>query len=127
MPTRLIARHDTADLPRFRALDTDGTPLSLAGATVTYTLRERAGTAYLVLHGAATVANQETNPGEAYYRWGDGETGTDSAALVALAYGAYKDYVEEWEVHFADGTIETFPKRPQDRVIVRILADLDNT
>ena len=77
--------------------------------------------------GSATVANQTTNPGEAFYAWQAGETGTDSAALMALAFGEYLDYVEEWEVTYPGGLIESFPVRRQDTVYVRIKADLDNT
>jgi hypothetical protein len=110
-----------------QALDQDGMPIDLTGATVRYTLRERTGTGFLVTRGAATLVNQTTYPGEAYYPWQAGETGTGSAALVALAFGESLDYVEEWEITYPSGLIESLPTRSEDRVIVRILADLDNT
>jgi len=109
---RTIKRHDTAVLPRMRALDDGGTPLDLTSATVVYTLRNRATGALAVERGAVTLANQTTNPGEAYYVWRPGDTDTAG------------EYEEEWEITYPDTRKETLPVR--SKVLVTILEDYDN-
>lgn len=123
---RLISRHDDAEFPRFIAQDVSGMPIDLTGSTVTYTAQETDGTAFLVLVGPAAYEDQVLFPGQGYYPWRTGETGANQPRLDALPRGEFVEYEEQWQVVYPGGRKETFPSRPQDKVVVRITADLDN-
>jgi hypothetical protein len=110
MPTRTIKRHDTASLPRMRALDSDGVPINLMGATGTYTLVLPDGT-LKVDRGAAGIVDQATSPGEVYYLWQPADVDTA---------GRYR---EEWEIVYTDGRKETFPTKSKWYVVIEPDAD----
>lgn len=112
-PERWLTRHSLKVVPRAKFYDEAGEPITLTGMTVRYTLKDVATQTLIVNRQTATLENQTTNPGEAYY------------PVTALQMANALDGVEEWEVdHGASGT-ETFPANGVAQV-VRIVADVDN-
>ena len=112
-PVRTIVRHDTFVTARAQFLDEAGVAMDLTGKTVRYVLRDIPTQTLIVNRLAATLENQTTNLGQAYY--------TYLAAHVANA----GDFLEEWVIEQAGGAQETFPVGlPQ---LVRIVGDQDAT
>lgn len=110
-PVRTLVRHDTHVAARAQFYDEAGVAIDLTGKTVRYALRHVETQTLIVNRLAASLENQTTNTGEAYY--------TYLAAHVANA----GDFVEEWIIEQAGGAQETFPVGvPQ---VVRILGDQD--
>lgn len=87
----------------------DGSVPDLTGATVRYLARYRTDLVTLKINAAAVVTDIPTAAVE--YRFTT--TDTDTAGL----------YDVEWEVTFADGTIQTFPTRRYDRL--RVIGELE--
>lgn len=91
----LIKRNDTGPLLEVQLLDAKKTPVSLVGATVVFNMRGEDGTV-LVSRAPATVV--DANTGVVRFSWRVGDTATAG------------EHQGEFEVTFANGTIETFPK-----------------
>lgn len=104
--TFYIKRNDTA--PPFRAIlkDGDGDIVNVTGATVRFHMNKRDGTA--VVNAAATI--NSATAGDVEYNW--------DAADTALA-GIYN---AEFEVTYANTTVETFPNKGYEEV--RVTEDL---
>lgn len=111
MATRSIKRNDTKVTPWARFLDEDGTPINLTGVTVVYTLQDRGTGLNKVDRAAATVRDQTTWPGEAFFQFEPEDIDTAM------------DAEEEWELTYTDGLKESFPVG--ESVLVTIQADLD--
>lgn len=86
---------------------TDGTAVVLTGASVLFKMRDDSGA--LKVNAAAVVTDAAS--GQCEYRPVAADTDTPG------------NYLAEWQVTFADGTIQTFPTRNHDRV--RVIGDLD--
>jgi hypothetical protein len=112
MPDRLLKRHDTNLFARALLTDEHGAVLSLAGATVRYTLQHVRLRTLKVNRALASLADQAVSPGEVYYEWLTADVDTS---------GTYR---EEWEVTYSTLEVETFPAGSEQ--FVRILDDLDN-
>jgi hypothetical protein len=81
----------------------DGTPYTLTGATVTFSLEKADGTS-VVQKKACTILDAAN--GKVQYAWSQGDTN-----VIGLCYG-------EFEVLFSDGTVLTFPPQNQDLQIL---------
>lgn len=81
----------------------DGTPVVLTGATVRFIAKDRSNSA-VKIDAAATLTDAAN--GQLEYQFVAADTD------VAGAYDV------EWEVTFSDTTIQTFPTRRYDRLLV---------
>lgn len=105
-----IKQNDTRPLYT-GTLEIDEVGVSLAGASLLFKMRNADGT--LKVNAAATPdADQATNPGLFSYSWVAADT--DEAGKFEV----------EIEVTFGDGTVQTFPTRGFEYVIV--YGDLDS-
>lgn len=86
----------------------DGSAVSLSGASVLFKMRDDAGS--LKVNAAATITDAAA--GQCEYRPTAADTDTPGS------------YLAEWQVTFADTTIQTFPTRGHDRV--KVIGDLDS-
>lgn len=110
-PVRILVRHDLHICAKALFLDEAGVAMDLTGKTVRYVLRDIPTQTIIVNRLAASLENQTTNTGEAYYPY--------LAAHVAHAAEGY----EEWIIEQTGGAQETFPVGlPQ---VVRIIGDQD--
>lgn len=107
MSTFKIKRNDTRRALEVTLLDSAGSPVSLAGASVRFHMRERAG-ATLKVDADATIV--EALAGTCKYTWNPSDTDTEGK------------FQAEFEVTYADGGIETFPS--DDYITVSIGEDL---
>ena len=100
--TFYIKENDTA--PAFRAIlkDGDGNAVNVAGATIRFHMLTREG---VVKVDAAAVINDGA-AGDVQYEWTAGDTDTPDV------------YNAEFEVTYADTTVETFPNSSHETVIV---------
>ena len=90
-----IKQNDTRSPISIICRDGSGAAIDLTGATVKFIMATAAGTAPNV-DLAGTVASPATS-GVVQYQWATGNTATAGT------------YSAEFQVTFADGTIETFP------------------
>jgi len=88
-----LKRNDTSPAIQVVLRDSSGTAISLAGATVKFLMYDRYGTE--VVNASATV--EDAAGGVVQYDW---------IAADTAAAGFYK---AEFEVTYADATVETFP------------------
>lgn len=95
--------------------DATGARVNLTGATVILYIR-RSATGDLLLAKPSTVAPDQTpeggTRGDVSYSWAAGETDVPG------------EYVAEWVVTFADGTIQTFPT--EGAISLSIREDVEN-
>lgn len=91
----IIKRNDTSPVLEARLLGKTQQPMPLSGATVVFNMRSSSG-AVVINRAAVTVVDADT--GLVRYNW--------TAANTARS-GTYH---AEFEVTFADGKVETFPK-----------------
>ena len=112
-PVRTLVRHDTYITARAQFYDEAGVARDLTGKTVRYTLRDIPTQTLIVNRLTASLENQTTNAGQAYYTY-----------LTAHVANMVESY-EEWELEHTGGAKETFPVGlPQ---LVRIIGDQDAT
>lgn len=105
-----IKQHDTRPLYDGYC-EVDGSAISLDGATLVFKMRDSSGV--LKVNAAATAdADQVTNKGLFVYSWLPADTDTAGTFLAEL------------EVTYGDGTVQTFPTRGHETVI--IYGDLDS-
>lgn len=106
-----IKRGDTSPAISSELQDNDGQVVDLTGAEVRFLMKERGGTA-LTVDGTADIGSPAT-AGVVSYTWVApiGETPGDTD--VAGEYDA------EWEVTFADGTVQTFPNSRHLEVLIK--------
>lgn len=96
-----IKQNDTAPSLRATLLDGDGNPVNLSGSTVRFHMRLLGQTAIVVNQSATLI---DAANGIAQYNWVAADTDT---------IGSYQ---AEFEVTYANGTIETFPNDGYIRV-----------
>lgn len=106
-----IKRGDTTPPIESELQDNDGQPVDLTGASVRFLMKPRGGPT-LTVDGAADVDADPTT-GRVSYSW-VGPVGvtlgdTDEAG----------EYAAEWEVTFADGSVQTFPNSTYLNVLVK--------
>lgn len=106
MQTFTIKRGDTSPA---LLLELGGAEISLAGATVVFSMVPFPAGAAVISRAAAGVAAGFALP-VVQYDWTAGDT------------AAAGDYLAEFEVTFSDGTRETFPNG--DHLLIRIVSDL---
>lgn len=111
-PTRILTRHDIKLVPRACFYDEAGVAINLTGFTVVYTLRDLASDTLVINRQAASLENQTTLPGQAYY------------SITALQVANALEGVEEWSITYSAGVTETFPVEREQ--LVRIRGDVDN-
>lgn len=91
----IIKRNDTAPAMEARLLGKSLQPVPIAGATVVFNMRSASGT---VVINRAPVILVEDLTGLVKYEWDAADTARSGT------------YQGEFEVTFADGRVETFPK-----------------
>lgn len=91
----IIKRNDTAPTMEARLIGKSQQPVPLLGATVVFNMRSISG-AVVVDRGAVVVLDGDT--GLIRYDWSVNDTARSGS------------YQGEFEVTFADGKVETFPK-----------------
>lgn len=84
-------------------LDADGAAVNLTGATVRFLMRPR-GETELTVDGTAVIDDDETS-GIVSYQWAEADPLYDIVGDTTTA----GDYDAEFEVTFADGSVQTFP------------------
>lgn len=99
--TFYIKQNDTSPAIQATLKDPDGTVVNLAGSSVRFHMADMAGT--IKVDTTATIVD---NDGVVRYSWQAGDT--DTAGL----------YKAEFEVTYADSTIETFPN--EGKLIISI-------
>lgn len=92
----LVKRGDTAPVPVMTVKDSEGVPVSLAGATVLFIMAAKR-TREVVLSRVATVTDAAA--GKVSLTWQPGETDTAG------------EYDVELQVTYAGGAIQSFPTR----------------
>lgn len=100
-----LKRGDTSAGLRYTLLPS---PISLAGATVVFSMRLRGLTVPKIARAAAVI--EDAANGVVRYDWQAGDTDTPGL------------YEAEFEVTYADGAVETFPN--SDWIIIRIEGDI---
>ena len=96
-----IKQNDTAPILAATLKDADENGVDLDGSSVRFHMRE-VGSTTAKVDAAATLVNSST--GEVKYTWSSGDTDT---------IGSYQ---AEFEVTFADSSIETFPNNGYIRI-----------
>ena len=91
----IIKRNDTAPVMEARLLGKSLQPVPIVGATVVFNMRSFSG-GVVINRAPVTVLDDDT--GLVKYEWGAADTARSGT------------YQGEFEVTFADGKIETFPK-----------------
>lgn len=91
----IIKRNDTAPVMEARLLGKTQQPVGLAGTTVVFNMRSASGS---VVINRAPVILLDDEAGIVKYEWDAGDTARSGT------------YQAEFEVTFADGKVETFPK-----------------
>jgi hypothetical protein len=124
--TFLIKRGDTKPYLRRQLTDTGGNAIVLAGTeTIKFTMRastDVAMTGSAKIHASAVIIDAPT--GIVEYQWTTGDTDTTTYAETStLGRPTDTPYAAEFEVNFADGTVETFPQGTY--IAVSIPPDLD--
>jgi hypothetical protein len=102
-----IKQNDTAPALQASLFDASGAALDLSGASARFHLRKRDGTTTLI-DAAATIVT--ASPAVVSYSWAAGDTDTVG------------EYEAEFEITYADSTVETFPNRGY--ILVRIWDDI---
>ena len=113
-PVRSLTRHSTKVVPRAKLYDEAGVAITLTGLTVRYTLKHLPTGVLVANRVTASLENQTTNAGEAFYQ-----------LLPTHVANADTDFVEEWEVDHGGGLTETFPATGYRQHVV-IVEDVDN-
>lgn len=90
--------------------DATGTAVDLTGSTIRFIMTNKS-TAAIVVNQLATIV--DATHGKVRYDWQTGETDVPT------------NYKAEFEVHWGDGTFETFPNSVY--INVKITADLGGT
>ena len=98
-----MVQNDLMPVLQATLTNADGTPYSLTGATVTFSLEKADGTS-IIQKKACTVLDAAN--GKVQYAWSQGDTN-----VTGLCYG-------EFDVTFSDGTVLTFPPQNQDLQIM---------
>ena len=106
----IIKRDDTSrafpSTLRTRASPNDDwVVVDLTGATVRFHMRPAAEGSTVKVNALATIVNATL--GQVEYQWAAGDTDTEG------------QFVGEWEVTFADGTIGTFPNDRELNITIR--------
>jgi FlaG/FlaF family flagellin (archaellin) len=109
MAVFMVKRNDTRPYLAVVLQYSDGSPVVLTGATVTFKMKAADGS--LKVNAAAVVT--------------DDLTGTVEYRPTVDDFDEAGRFPIEWQVTFADGTVQTFPTKTWDYVIVR--SDLDVT
>lgn len=109
MSTHQIKQNDTSPAIQAALTDASGTAIDLTGALATRFHMRLPGASSAKVDAAATVVGAATL-GVVRYDWSTGDT--DTAGL----------YEAEFEVTYADGTVETFPN--SGYILVNINGDL---
>ncbi len=104
-PDHYLTQGDSGGAVVEQLLDRNGAVVDLSGATVKYMLLIP-GAAALAINAAATVVGSAVN-------------GTVSFTPTALQSALPADYLEEWQVTFAGGAIQTFPALGPHKVRIR--------
>jgi hypothetical protein len=102
MTVYYVKQGDTAPVATATLLDPSGDAVSLSGATVRFHMKD--ATTVIVDAAATPDADQVTNKGKVTYQWLTANTTTA---------GTFR---AEWQVTFADATIQTFPNYGYDTV-----------
>ena len=100
--TFYIKRNDTSPAIRITCQDGDGVAVDLTGASVRFHLEDDAGT--VVVDAAASIVTAAS--GIVQYAWGAADTST----------AGY--FYAEFEVTYADNTVETFPNYGKIEVVI---------
>ena len=104
-PDHYLVQNDSGTLVQEQLLDRLGVPVDLTGASVKYMLWFPGAAAALV-NAAATIVGSATN-------------GTVSFTPTATHTAASGDALEEWQVTYAGGLIQTFPAVEKHKVRIR--------
>ncbi len=124
--TFLIKRGDTKPYIRRQLVDTTGLAIVLDGTeTIKFTMRVSTDTAMAgpaKVHADAVIIDAPT--GIVEYRWAAADTNTTTYTETSTL-GRFTDvpYAAEFEVNYADLSVETFPQA--DYIAVSIPPDLD--
>lgn len=102
-----IKQNDTSPALAVTLQDDDGNAIDLTGASVDFHMSPLDDST-LMVDSAATIA--DASAGEVKYEWSSGDTDT------------VQRYEAEFEVTYADGTIETFPN--SENIIIRVEEEL---
>ena len=103
MTTYYVKQGDTAPVAAATLLDPSGAPVSLSGASVVFHMSDQARA--VVVNAAAIIdPDQVGNKGKVTYQWLIADTDT-----VGI-------YLAEWQVTFADSSVQTFPNLGYDTV-----------
>jgi hypothetical protein len=92
----IIKRNDTSPVLDARLTSETLTAVQLLGATVVFNMRNNVSGAVVINRAPVTVV--DANAGLVRYEWDEGDT------------SQVGQHVAEFEVTFADGRVETFPK-----------------
>jgi len=111
-PDFTLKRHDTASVIQATLVNSGGTAVSVAGGSVLFKMAPISG-GTLSAAGTATIEeNGSTSVGVVHYSWTVG----DAAGITTGLYAG------EWEVTFANGTIQSFPN--SDPMLINVTSDL---
>lgn len=97
-----IKQNDTSPTLRASLTDYNGNSINITGATVMLHMIDLSGT--VKVNTACTI--NDASGGIVDYEWVAGDTDT---------VGTYK---AEWEVTYADSTVETFPNNGHETIVV---------
>jgi hypothetical protein len=102
-----IKQNDTSPFKRviLTGADEANNPLNLTGASVKYIMRPQAAGSTVKVNAAAVIISA-TTPVTVEYRWVAADTDT-------IGW-----FIDEWQVTFAGGAVETFPNTRHGSVLV---------
>ena len=111
-PDFTLKRHDTASIIQATLTNAGGTAVSVAASTVLFKMAPLGGGALSVAGTATIEESGSTSVGVVNYAW----TAADASAVDTGWYSA------EWEVTFANGTVQSYPN--SDPMLIAVTSDL---